>query len=226
MVRKNNRAETAAISRSLISYTNPLSNTSEQYRNIRTIIQFMSQNHKLHSIMVTSPGFGEGKSTASVNLAISMAQRGDKVLLIDAVLRKPTLNTTFNLPNTVGLTNVLTGHAAVEDAVQKTGIGELEVLVSGPVRTQWTELLGSRMIKQMLQTLKGKYDIVLFDCPPVLESSDTMIIAHECDGSILVVKSGTTRREKADEAKKALELAKLKIIGVIINKKRYRKISG
>lgn len=219
MVRKINRAETAAISRSLITYTNPFSNAAEQYRNIRSNIQFISMNHKLHSIIVTSPGFGEGKSTTAVNLAISMAQRGDKVLLIDADLRKPTMNTTFNLPNTVGLSNVLTGHAAIEDVVQKTGIGELEVLVSGPIRTQSAELLGSRSIRHLLQALKGKYDVVLFDCPPVLESSDTMIIAHECDGTILVIKSGVTQREKASEAKRAFELAKLKILGVIINKK-------
>jgi capsular exopolysaccharide synthesis family protein len=220
LVRKQNSAETVAKRRmSLIAYNNPGSAVAEQYRTIRSNLQFMNDDSRMKSIIVTSPGSGDGKSTTAVNLAVSMANRGDRVLLIDADLCHPSMHLTFDVPNTVGLTDVLNDRAALEGAVYPTGIGKLEVLTSGPVREHAGELLGTLAMKRLLSSAGEQYDVMICDCPPVLEVTDTTLLAHECDGVILVLDSGRTEREAAMEAKKALELARAKILGVVLNKK-------
>lgn len=205
--------------KSLFAYLNAGSIISEQFRTIRTNILFSADHQKNLSIFITSPNRGEGKSVTSANLAISLAQQGKKVLLIDADLRKPSLHTMFKLNNVNGLSNVLNSSIILEEAIQKTPIGRLDLLTSGPSPYNPAELIGSHMLPSLLSAVSNDYNIVLFDTPPVLDYTDTRIIANVCDSMILVVCSGKTTSEKALEAKKALTDLKANFMGLILNKR-------
>ena len=147
-----------------------------------------------------------------------MAQQKEKVLLIDANLRQPKAHFIFNISNSVGLTEVLTGKTTFEEAVIRTEIGKLKVLPSGTIPTNPAELLTSYMMEELLQKAAEQYDTVLIDSPSVLEVAGTNLLASQCDGVLLVIHQGKTQLEKAAEAKKILEFSKAKIAGVILNK--------
>jgi capsular exopolysaccharide synthesis family protein len=213
----------ASLMRSLIAMTNPKSPISEQYRTIRTNIEFSQIDREIRTLMVTSTGPGEGKSTTVANLATVFAQQGKQVLLIDADLRKPTVHYTFRLQNTTGLTNVLTRQLTLKEAVFKSKIPNLYLLPSGPIPPNPAELLGSKMMKDLLDELKEEYDVVLFDTPPVLAVTDAQILANRCDGTILVVSSGKTENENALKGKELLEKANANVIGVVLNNKKLEK---
>lgn len=204
--------------RNLIVFSNPDSIISEQFRTLRTNIHFLTGGEK-SILLVTSPSSGEGKSTSIANLAVSMAQQKEKVLLIDANLRDPDIHFIFKIPNTVGLTDVLTGKVEFEEAVFETEIGKLAVLPSGYIAANPAELLGSEAMQDLLNDVLEKYDVILIDSPPVLEVTDTKLLANKSNGVILVISQGKTGIEKASEAKKALEFAKANIYGVILNEK-------
>ncbi|WP_257984266.1 CpsD/CapB family tyrosine-protein kinase [Neobacillus cucumis] len=203
----------------LITATNQNCKISEQYRTIRT--NFLSSLNCINSrtIIITSPGHDEGKSTTAVNFAISLAQQGKKVLLIDADLRNPILHYSFKMENSIGLSNVLSGNLLLEDSIYRSGIRDLDLLTSGPIPFNPAELLGSEVMGKLIETVSGQYDVVLFDTPPVLEVSDAKIIANQCDGVILVVRYGKTKNEQAIEVKKFLESSKANLLGTIINNK-------
>ncbi len=205
--------------RSLITHSNSKSPISEQYRTLRTNIQFSSLDEEMQTIMVTSPGPGEGKSTTISNLAVVMAQQGKRVLLIDTDLRKPTAHHTFRQTNTRGLTNVLTRQMTVEDAIRETEIEHLSILPSGPVPPNPSELLGSMAMEQLIKNLTLEFDTILFDCPPILAVTDAQIMANVCQGVVLVVKSGGTEIEGAIKAKERLENVNAKLLGVVLNDK-------
>ncbi|WP_239454433.1 CpsD/CapB family tyrosine-protein kinase [Bacillus suaedaesalsae] len=208
-----------ALNRSLITITNSKSPISEQYRTIRTNIQFSTVDKELKTVMVTSAGPGEGKSTTTANLAVVFAQQGKKVLLIDGDLRKPTVHYTFRLNNHIGLTNVLTKQASLENSVRETEQENLYVLPSGPVPPNPAELLGSRAMKELLTNTSAQFDVVVFDTPPVLAVTDAQVLANECDGVVLVVSSGKTENEASIKAKELLVNANAKILGVVLNNK-------
>ena len=203
--------------RTLITYSHPESKISEQFRTIQTNIKFSTAQQKNQIFLITSPGDSEGKSTTSANLAVSMAQQKAKVLLIDANIRKPSLHSFFKLSNSTGLTDVLTGKVSFFEAIQHTGIGRLDLLVSGVFKYNPVELLGSHMFQEVLNIALKSYNTILIDSHSLLEVTDTKLFANQCDGVILVVQSGKTKLEKAAEAKKVLEFAKAKIIGVVMN---------
>lgn len=205
--------------RSLITHYNSKSVISEQYRTIRTNIQYSLIDDEMKTLMVTSAGPGEGKSTTISNLAVVMAQQGNHVLLVDADLRKPTVHHTFRQTNTRGLTNVLTRQLSLEDAIKETEVERLSILPSGPVPPNPSELLGSKMMEQLIENASLQYDIVLFDCPPILAVTDAQVIANYCQGVVLVVKSGTTEIEAALKAQENLEHVNAKLLGVVLNDK-------
>ena len=209
--------------RKLITKLEPMSPISEQYRTIRTNINFSSVDQDINTLMVTSSGPGEGKSTTAANLAVVFAQQGKSVLLVDADLRKPTVHYTFNLPNTSGLTSVLTNGISLEEAVRSTDIKDLFVLTSGPIPPNPSELLGSKKMKIFLENAITDFSIVVFDTPPVLAVTDSQILANQCDGTILVVSSQKTEKELAIKAKELLESAKAKLLGVVLNNKKLQK---
>jgi protein-tyrosine kinase len=221
--RKNRKQMKSLKQRSLIAHHNSKSPIAEQYRTIRTNIQFASIDREVRTIMVTSSGPGEGKSTTAANLAVVMAQQGKRVLLVDADMRKPTVHYTFRANNTRGLTNVLTKQATLEEAAAPTEVDDLDVLASGPIPPNPAELIGSKAMDHMLETATTPYDAIIFDTPPVLAVTDAQIMANRCDGTILVVSSGKTENEAATQSKELLEKSKAKILGVVLNRKPQKK---
>jgi protein-tyrosine kinase len=201
----------------LIAATNQNCKISEQYRTIRT--NFLSSINCINSrtLIITSPNGQEGKSTTSANLAISLALQEKKVLLIDANMRNPILDHSFKIDNTIGLSSVLKGRIRFEDAIDKTEIKGLDLLTSGLVPFNPTELLGSQNMESLIETAVGLYDIVIVDTPPLLEVSDAKILANLCDGLLLVIRSGKTKSAEAIKVKKILKSSKAKLLGIILN---------
>ncbi|WP_247747231.1 CpsD/CapB family tyrosine-protein kinase [Alkalihalobacillus sp. BA299] len=205
--------------RNLITFSNPESIITEEFRTIRTNIQFSSEQKRTKTILMTSPSLQEGKSTTVANLAVSMAQQKEKVLIIDADLRNPRIHSIFKLENSIGLSSVLTNRNWFEEAIKETNIGKLEILTSGPIPDNPTELLGSNVFSRLLEAASQTYDVILIDSPPVLEVSDTKLLANQCKSVILVLRHGKSKVDKAIEAKKVLKIAKAELIGVIINER-------
>ncbi len=213
----------------LITISNPKSPVAEAYRTLRTNIQFSNIDGNLQTICVTSSGPGEGKSTTISNLAETFAQAGNRVAIIDCDLRKPRLHRIFKLTNTKGVTTLLSGQSEIEDVIQVAG-SDLTVITSGPIPPNPSELLGSKRMKDLLEVLKKRYDIVLIDAPPVGLVTDAAILSAIVDGIILVVASGKTDIDGAKRAKKLLENVGARILGVTmtmipVSKKRVLRIS-
>nr|WP_317853487.1 CpsD/CapB family tyrosine-protein kinase [Neobacillus sp. Marseille-Q6967] len=210
-------------SRKLVASFDPKSPIAEQYRTIRTNIQYSSVDEELKAIMVTSTGPAEGKSTTVANLAVVFAQQGKKVLIVDADLRRPTVHYTFNRNNIYGFTTVLTKQTTLLNAVEATDEENLYILTSGPIPPNPAELLSSKSMEQFIEEAKQEFDIVLFDSPPLLAVADPQILANQCDGSILVVFSGRTEIDQAKKAKELLENAQGKLLGVVLNHQEIAK---
>ncbi|MCH6269421.1 CpsD/CapB family tyrosine-protein kinase [Neobacillus citreus] len=208
--------------RNLIAMLDPKSPIAEQFRTIRTNIQFSSVDQEVRTLMVTSAGPGDGKSTTSANLAVVFAQQGKRVLFVDADLRKPTVHYTFNHTNTFGLTSVLTKQMSLENAVKDTNEQNLFVLSSGPIPPNPAELLGSKAMEQFFKDALELYDMVIFDTPPLLAVTDGQILANKCEGTILVVSSGKTEKDQVVKAKELLDSAQSKLLGVVLNNKKIQ----
>lgn len=222
MFKRKNKKSARDNKRKVITMTNPKSPVSEQYRTIRTNIEFSAVDSDIKSIMVTSAGPGEGKSTTISNLAVVFASQEKKVLLVDADLRKPTVHYTFNVNNITGLTNVLTKRTSLDTAIAETNEPNLFILTSGPIPPNPAELLGSRAMREFLEAAYQEFDVVLFDTPPVLAVADAQILANHCDGSILVARCGETQIEQAKKARDLIQSAKGKLLGVVLNHKKLR----
>ncbi|KKI93252.1 capsular biosynthesis protein [Bacillus sp. SA1-12] len=220
MARKDKNKVFISQNRSLISLSNPKSPIAEQFRTIRTNIQFTSVDEELKTIIVTSAGPAEGKSTTTANLAVVFAQQGKKVLMIDADLRKPTVHYTFNKENYIGLSNVLTKQETLVEAIQTTSQENLFVLTSGPIPPNPSELLGSKGMKSMLEEAKQEFDVIILDSPPVLAVTDAQVLSNVTDGVVLVTSAGKTEVDSAKKAKELLQSAKAKILGVVLNNKK------
>lgn len=203
----------------LVTYSNPDSMISDQFRAIRTNINFLTEDRKNRLFIITSPGTGEGKSTTTANLAVSMAQQKERILLIDANLREPIIHDIFKVPNDVGLTSILSGKTNLEDAIQKLGIGKLEILTGGATTFNPAELLGNSRMTDLLRVVASTYDIVLIDSSPLLTSTETRVLANQCDGVVLVLGRGKTEIEKTIESRRVLDLAHANLVGAIINEK-------
>ncbi|MFH1622244.1 MAG: polysaccharide biosynthesis tyrosine autokinase [Candidatus Omnitrophota bacterium] len=197
----------------------PTDPISEAYRVIRTSVLFsITQENPLKSIIITSPGPQEGKTTTLCNFAITMAQNRSRVLLIDADMRKPRLNGVFNKGNKVGLSNFLSGQVEFKQITQATDIENLSLVCAGPHPPNPSELISSRKMKDFIDIAKGSFDFILFDTPPMAVVTDAVILSKIADGTILVMESGRTRRRMLPRLNKVLQEAKAKIVGTILNR--------
>ncbi|MED3623917.1 CpsD/CapB family tyrosine-protein kinase [Neobacillus thermocopriae] len=201
---------------------NPKSPVSEQFRTIRTNIQFSSIDQEVRTLMITSSGPGEGKSTTAANMAVVFAQQGRRVLLVDADMRKPTVHYTFNQLNTYGLTSVLTRQMTLEKAVKETNEKDLFVLTSGPVPPNPAELLSSMAMERFFREAQEQFDMIVFDTPPLLAVTDAQILANKCDGTILVVASGKTDKDQLVKARDLLDSVQSKLLGAVLNNKEMK----
>jgi capsular exopolysaccharide synthesis family protein len=206
------------IKRNIVTIYDPKSPVSETYRTLRTNIQFSSLDKKTQTIMITSSGPGEGKSTISANLASVMAQSGNKTLLIDCDLRKPNIHKMFGLSNVNGLSNLLVEEIEIEKAVQHGPIENLNILTSGTMPPNPAELLGSEKMKNFINSLRKYFDYIILDTPPVVVVTDAQLISRISDGCLLVVSSRQVERDAAVKAKELLLKVNAKIIGVVLNK--------
>ncbi|MGB9867878.1 MAG: CpsD/CapB family tyrosine-protein kinase [Bacillota bacterium] len=205
----------------LVTYHHPKSPVSEAFRTLRTSLHFASPRSQLRLLVVTSAGPEEGKSTVAANLAIALAQAENRVLLVDADLRKPIQHKLFQVPSSPGLTNVLVDGLPVEQASVDLPIQGLSLLPSGPIPPNPSELLGSAPMEKLLKECMARYDYVLLDTPPVISVADTMVISSKVDGIILVIRAGVTRTDIVRDTKEMIEQAQGKIVGVVLNGVRY-----
>lgn len=203
---------------SLITLADKASPISEQYRTIRTNIQYAMVDRDIKTLVVTSSGPSEGKSTTSANLAIVFANSGKRVLLVDADMRKPTVAKTFSINNFQGLSTLLgSREVSIGSVVQSTEIPNLAIMPSGPKPPNPSELLASNRMLELIEEIKNQYDLVIFDMPPVVVVTDAQIIASKTDGTILVVRENVTKRASLLKAKHLLEIVDTSILGVVYN---------
>jgi exopolysaccharide transport family protein len=202
----------------LITHKNPRSALSEAYRNIRTSILLSFSERPPKILAISSPNPAEGKTTTVLNTAIALAQTGANVLLIDADMRKPRIHTIFNYENGAGLSSYLSGNAKLETIMHATGIPNLAYIPAGPIPPNPSELIGSPLFKNTIQTLKENFDHILIDTPPVLGFADSVILCSMVDGTMIVVGGGKTPKETLYQAREILMQVNARILGVVINR--------
>jgi len=206
----------------LITVADPRSPVSEAYRTLRTNLDFSSLDEPIKTMLVTSAGPEEGKSTVLANLAVTTAQAGRKVILADCDLRRPTLHSIFNLKNDVGLTTMVVDDVAMESPpLQDTGVEGLQLVSSGPLPPNPSELLGSRRMEEIIAALLERADVVLFDAPPVVAVTDAAVLATKVDGVLLVINAGGTKRDYAGAAKARLEKVNANLLGAVLNNVKF-----
>jgi Mrp family chromosome partitioning ATPase len=207
---------------------------AEGYRSLKVNLQFACMDQKVNSLAFASAGLGEGKTTTVINLAITIAQDGRRVLIVDADLRKPAVNTRLGLKREPGLSEVLVGNAKWQEVVQTApdlmlgklgfdqilsapGVDNLSVITSGHPPENPSEFFNSQRIVDLIAELEENYDLVIFDCPPILPVADAVLIGPKVDGVVLVYQVGKIGRTPLQRAKALLENAQAHIIGVVLS---------
>src|SRR6266536_3065455 len=196
---------------------NPLSIIAESYRTIRTAFLFSQAEKPPQIVLLTSPSPGEGKTMTTLNLAIALAQDGHRVLIIDADLRKGCCHTRLKVENHKGLSNVLTGHLKLEQGIQATRINGLSLMSAGILPPNPSDLLGSRKMREIMNTLRESFNFILIDSPPVIAVSDATILSVVSDGVILVFHGQRTTTVSARQALERLDAIRAPILGVVLN---------
>lgn len=210
-------AKDRAVDAHLITLSFPFSSIAESYRQMRTNLQFARVGQPVKTLLVTSPAPGEGKSTTACNLAIAFAQTGKKVLLVDADLRRPTLDAKFSLTKEPGLTEYLVGKKNLKAVVQQTKVENLSAICSGEIPQNPAEALGSESMRKLIVEASAEYEVVLFDSSPILAVTDPAVVSTMVDGTLIVVSSGKTRAQDLEQASELLEGVGGKVIGVVMN---------
>lgn len=201
----------------LIADTEPGSPRAEAYRQLRTNLTFSAVTHTMQVVVVTSAVAGEGKTTTACNLAITLAQSGRSVLLVEADMRRPMVAEQLGIEGSAGLTNVLTGAVSAEDVIQTWGADGLHVLAAGTLPPNPSELLGSDAMHRLVDHLRDRYELVVLDTPPVLPVTDASVVAAHADTVVLVVRHGRTTREQVRAALDALSGVGAPVVGTILN---------
>jgi len=213
----NGNGEIKEIQSRLISHFAPKSPVSEAYRSLRTNIQYCRPDSSIKTGIVTSSGPGEGKSTSVSNLAITFAQTGAKTLLVDCDLRRPVLHGIFGLNRGEGVTNVLAGKSSFDAVVRSTKIDNLDLITAGVLPPNPSEMLASKAMDAFIEEASSRYEMVLFDSPPVIAVTDAAILSRKLDGVVLVMKSGQTNRDALMRAKQLLDNVNANIFGITVN---------
>ncbi|MEZ4658630.1 MAG: CpsD/CapB family tyrosine-protein kinase [Caldilineaceae bacterium] len=209
----------------LITLTNPRSAAAEAYQSLRTSLEFSSLEKSLKTLLVTSADAHTDKSSAVANLAVVMAEAGDKVILVDGDLRRPQQHEIFGLHNQQGLSSWLPEGGPAP--LQQTSVNRLQVLTAGPTHANPVALLSARRLGDALAELKGQADYVLCDAPPVLAVTDAALWAAKVDGVVLLVNAGGTKRDQALQARQTLERVHAHIVGaVLLNAERDAAMLG
>lgn len=203
--------------RPLIVHDDPKAVGSEAFRTLRTNLQFTSPDRELKTVLVTSVGPGDGKSTVSANLAVAWAQSGSRVVLVGCDLRKPILHQIFPMVNAPGLTGHLTGKASLEEVIKPSPVNGLDLIPAGPIPPNPAELLQSKAMNNAIKRLRELYDIIIFDAAPVVAVTDAAVLASQADGTVLVIRAHEVPKDVALHAKTLLDQAKANLIGVILN---------
>lgn len=189
----------------------------ESYKSIRTNITFALSTSEKKVFAVSSPNPGEGKSTTSANIAIALSQGDSKVLLIDADMRRPVQHEIFAIRNKNGLSSVISKQQKLEDCIQKNVMQNLDVLPAGPIPPNPSELLASEQMSKILEDLREQYSVIIIDTPPVNVVTDTMELAKNLSGIIMVLQYGKTTREEVEEVVKRIEFSQVNLLGFILN---------
>ena len=213
----------AAMMERLVTHANPRSPVAESYRSLRTNLAFARARQNIKTLVLTSPGPADGKSTTVANLAITFAQQGQRTLLIDGDLRRAVLDKTFSVPRSPGLTEVIVGQAELEAAVNATDVENLFVLGSGQFPPNPSELLGSNAMANVIREAREQFDVVLFDSPPLLAVTDAAVLSTMVDGTILVVRMGSTARQAVRRALGQLHAVHARVLGAVMNDVDLRK---
>ncbi|WP_020676299.1 GumC family protein [Geopsychrobacter electrodiphilus] len=216
---KHDKIKSEEGQRILISQLEPRSPAAEAFRSLRTSLHFSGVKKEHRVILVASTFPNEGKTTVSANLALTLAQTGQKVLLIGCDLRKPTLHTMFNVAKTPGLTEILIGDCAVADAVHKTGFFELDFINAGTKPPNPSELLGSEAMTRLVLKLQETYDAIVLDAPPVLAVTDTPVLSRLADQLVVVVEVGGVQIKAAQRNIEILRSVEAPISGLVLNDK-------
>lgn len=199
---------------SLITLTDPRSPVSEAYRTLRTNLSFYSLDNPVKTLVVTSAEPNEGKTTTAANLAVTMAQAGNKTILVDCDLRRPSLHKYFEVNTKVGFTEAVLQEEILP--LQETGVENLRLLMSGTKPPNPADLLGSKRTDALIKVLAESADFVIFDAPPVIVVTDAVVLGAKVDGVLLVLQAGKSRRDHAERAKRILEQAKVRIVGATL----------
>ncbi|PJF30482.1 MAG: capsular biosynthesis protein [Candidatus Thermofonsia Clade 1 bacterium] len=201
----------------LITLKDPRAPAAEAFRVLRTNIQFSALDQPIHTLLITSASADEGKGVAAANLAVTMAQGGSRVILVDADLRRPSQSALWKLSDDRGLTTAILENLQADALpLQSTVVEGLRVLTAGAPVPNPADLLGSKRMDSLIAALKAQADYVLFDAPPVLAAADAPLLATKLDAVLLVVEAGNTRRDHAQRAKEALVRVNARIIGVAL----------
>jgi polysaccharide biosynthesis transport protein len=203
--------------RDLGVFLDPKSIAAECCRSIRTNILFMSPDRPLRTMVVTSPSPQEGKTTTAINLGVTMAEAGGRVLIVDTDMRRPRLHRSFGVPNREGISTVIVGKATLEEAIKRTDVPNLDVLTCGPVPPNPSELLHTDRFGAVLADCAKLYDRIILDSPPTSAVTDPAVLGNLADGVVLVIKAGDTTRDAAMHARRQLVAAKARLFGVVIN---------
>lgn len=211
----------------LVTVIEPKNVISEQFRTLRTNIEFAGASlETLQIIMFTSAEISDGKTTVSTNTAVTWAQSGKNVLYVDADMRRSTAQATFRLNNTHGLSTVLTSAEQPKDVVQQTFVENLEVLTAGPTPPNPAELLNSKRMTALIDWMRNNYDIVVLDVPPVMAVSDAPVLLPLIDGVVLVTMLGKTMKMSLKRTVEILELGDTKILGIVERVKDSKSDAG
>lgn len=193
---------------------------ADAYRRLRVTLQFSSQVEKLSSLVITSPTPGDGKTTTAINLAIAFAKAGNKVLLVDGDLRKPSIDKLMNLKNTAGLTNIIIGEESLDDSVQACDIDNLYILTSGLVPPNPAEILSSKRAKQLFK----RFEQIIIDSPPITTASDAAVLSTLSAGTLLVIRYGAIAKSLVVDVVNQLRNVKANLLGVVLNQVPVRSL--